>query len=588
MNSLKFLCYWLVFAFLFIACEKHKEIISSGAIVSFQLEASRNPGIITNNVVGDIEGDTIFLNLPAGISLNELVATFTFEGSGITVDGIVQESGVTPNDFDKNLEYVVTDNQGTQRKYTVVVHSAEDKNLVFLTFGLEKSKNTFLKKDYSFSFQDEQWLLELFPSDVKTLVPTFTTNAEKVFVNNVLQSENTTPVDFSSPVVYTLVSAEGLKNDIVVSVDWRNGIPHIYIETDNNAPIVSRDDYLSGVVKIDGKGTYDDFEATTRIKGRGNSTWQYPKKPYRLKLDGKASVLGLKKAKDWVLLANYLDGVLMLNSVAMKTGALLELGYVNTMIPVDVTINGEYMGNYMLTEQVEVDESRLDIKNGGVLLELDSYFDEDYKYKSAKYDLPVMVKYPELENQQELAPIRAEFNVLEERIADPAFPENDYRDYFDVEAMVNYLMVFDLCGNFEINHPKSVFMHKPQNGKYTMGPLWDFDWAFGYKLEGGPHFTPVDSPLFLDDYIGGRFFGRLMSDPENRALYKKKWNAFKTGKLPLLLQHIDQYADLTEASKEKDYEKWKTGSGDFKGDVLKLKEWLQNRANAIDNNIADY
>ena len=90
------------------------------------------------------------------------------------------------------------------------------------------------------------------------------------------------------------------------------------------------------------------------MKGRGNSTWGYPKKPYRLKLNKKAEICGLGKAKNYVLLANHLDPTLMLNSVAFKIGRLLELPFTNHAIPVDVVLNGIYKGSYLLTEQIEV------------------------------------------------------------------------------------------------------------------------------------------------------------------------------------------------------------------------------------------
>lgn len=130
-------------------------------------------------------------------------------------------------------------------------------------------------------------------------------------------------------------------------------IPHIYIETAGAVDVVSKDNYINGTVRVDGKGVNTDLAINTmRIKGRGNSTWNKPKKPYRIKLDAAASVLGLQSAKDWVLLANWQDYTFMTNAIAMKIGKQLGMPYTNTIIPVDVTINGKYAGNYTLTEQI--------------------------------------------------------------------------------------------------------------------------------------------------------------------------------------------------------------------------------------------
>ena len=83
-------------------------------------------------------------------------------------------------------------------------------------------------------------------------------------------------------------------------------IPEIMIEIENHQEVIEKDEYLNATITVHGKGLFPDIPTTTtRIKGRGNSTWGKPKKPYRLKLDTEASILGLGAAKDWVLLANF-------------------------------------------------------------------------------------------------------------------------------------------------------------------------------------------------------------------------------------------------------------------------------------------
>lgn len=97
--------------------------------------------------------------------------------------------------------------------------------------------------------------------------------------------------------------------------------------------------YLNGGLRIEGQSKYENLVIDSRIKGRGNSTWGWPKKPYKMKLSSKASILGLLPEKDWVLLADYQDGPHLLNAVAFKIGRLLEMPFTNTIIPVELTIN---------------------------------------------------------------------------------------------------------------------------------------------------------------------------------------------------------------------------------------------------------
>src|SRR5699024_3239291 len=101
-------------------------------------------------------------------------------------------------------------------------------------------------------------------------------------------------------------------------------IPHIYVDVDGNQEIDSKENYFPATVTIDGKEIYDDFEGRTGIRGRGNTTWTYPKKPYRMKLDEKTSLFGLPSYKNWILLAEYLDGSMLYNSVPFEMGRMLE------------------------------------------------------------------------------------------------------------------------------------------------------------------------------------------------------------------------------------------------------------------------
>ena len=426
------------------------------------------------------------------------------------------------------------------------------------------------------------------------LVATFSFKGEKVLVGTATQTSAETANDFSKPVTYVVYAEDGSTRSYKIEISVAeeppvvSGVAHIFIQTDG-AVLVLTKDYLDGDIKIEAIGDHPAFEAPTRIKGRGNSTWGYEKKPYKIKLDDKASILGFKEAKEFVLLANFLDGTLMLNAVAMKAGQLIDLPYTNTVVPVDLTINGVYMGSYSLTEQVEVHENRVPVKDGGVLLELDTYFDEPFKFTSSAYRLPVMLKYPALEDYSsseastELAEIRAEFETMEQLVMATSFPDNGYSDKIDRESLVKFLIVYNLTDNEEINHPKSIYMHKAKNGKYTMGPLWDFDWAYGYE-QGNKHFDSYSHPLFWANRpsSGNVFFTRFLQDPEIKRLYKQYWSEFRSTQFPKLMSYVADYAEAISESKQRDYLKWKTG-GVFAQDVAKLKSWLENRASYMDS-----
>jgi spore coat protein CotH len=200
-----------------------------------------------------------------------------------------------------------------------------------------------------------------------------------------------------------------------------------------------------------------------------------------------------------------------------------------------------------------------------------------------------MIKEPSLSNQTEVAAYKTDFEQLENLVVAASFPNNNYKDYIDVESLVNYLIVYHLTDNEEINHPKSTYMHKTQGGKYIMGPIWDFDWAYG--RESGAYFgSTYTRPLFwsANTSAGTKFFSRFMLDPAIKTIYKQKWTAFKASKLSVLLTFVDEYAALIETSQKADYAIWGRGSGNFKNDVTQLRQWLTNRANQIDSYVSSF
>lgn len=574
-------------------CEKEEILSNAKEIEVFKIEASLNSEVLKKDIEGVIEEGKITLHIPKEIDLTNLIATFTYNGKEVLVGSKPQESTVTTNDFSNNLVYTIKAEDGSHADYSIIIEAIDDLGLIIESFSFKKEHNPGLHRDYELKIEESN-IIKKVRSKEKQLVPTFNTKAVKVTVNGVPQESGKTSIDLSSPVTYTLTSEYGTQKEYVVNIEWETGIPHLYIVTENNAPVNSKDDYVQATLKLDGADMYDDYEGTTRIRGRGNSTWGMPKKPYRLKLDNKASLLGLSAEKDWILLANYLDGTLMLNAIASKAAQLLEMPYTNTMIPVDVTLNGEYMGNYMFTEHKEVEKNRIDVTNDGILLELDTYFDEDWQFKSEHYELPVMIQYPELEDYSfeeatiEKNKIMIDFQAMEDAIFDPSFPNNNYLDYIDVDALVNYLIVYNLTRNVEINHPKSTYIHKQKDGKYMMGPIWDFDWAFDYNGVD-TYFQSYTGSLFRGgNEIGTRFFSRFLEDPVIQDLYRERWNQFKLNKLPELLSYINEYAAMIEISHAMNYQKWQRGSGDIKDDLDKLRTWIENRASYIDDYVIDF
>ena len=572
---------------LFSACKDEEPSISSTKeLLNFSILKSDNQGKVANDVEASIQGSVITLPLDKYDDLKSLIAVFEYNGKSITINGVEQESGVTSNDYSQPLVFTVEAEDGSKQQYTVEI-ALKDTG-VLSAFRFLKKNNAFLTADVS-SFIGEESIIPLVTFSQSELIPTFTTNAVKVLVDEVEQKSGMTKNDFSSPVVYQFIMRNGETFQYTVKAEFLlSAIPELTITTTDPsiAEIPSKDYYLEGTLAVNGRGGYEDYTGKTEIKGRGNSTWGYPKKPYRLKLNKKAEICGLGKAKNYVLLANHLDPTLMLNSVAFKIGRLLELPFTNHAIPVDVVLNGIYKGSYLLTEQIEVKENRVDLdENNSVMWELDSYWDDEPKFKSTAFNLPVMVKDPDLTTEQ-FEYWKKDFNAFTTQFAKEPLEGNSYVDMIDIESVAKFLITFNLVHNMEINHPKSVFLHKEGNGKYVMGPIWDFDWAYDYEGTSN-HFGRYNTPLFSSSMngVGTAFFQRFLQDSRVKAIYKRTWQDFKNNKLDALLQYVDDYAVMLKPSVERNSELWEnTRSFDTK--VKELKTWLRNRADYIDSEVS--
>lgn len=389
-------------------------------------------------------------------------------------------------------------------------------------------------------------------------------------------------------------------NIYTVNTNWLtdNGqVPRIDIDIDNGLFVTSKNYYLNANFKITGYGVFDDFEDSVQIKGRGNTTWGYSKKPYRLKFAEKVKPFGLTKGKSWVLLANAQRGALMANAIAMKAGQLIGTKYTNHIIPVELYMNGEYMGNYMFTEKVGIANNSVDIDEDlGYLLELDDYYDETYKFKSSNYNLPVNIKEPDLTEyadsvaQEKFDAIQNDFNSFESKLySGGAF---SIENYIDVDAFARFMLTNDIVLNQELCHPKSTYLWKEDlsstNSKIIFGPLWDFDWAFGYESTAAYCYAPATSSVFkssMSEKAGYKFFSDMRSNNTVKQHYYNVWKEFIEKKhIQELIEYLDDYYEFAHKSFEHNYEIWYDGWG-YNSDVDRMQVWLTDRINHLDDNI---
>lgn len=453
----------------------------------------------------------------------------------------------------------------------------------------------------------------------KRLTPTFTLNDNNalVYVDGILQSPRPARLRFDKDIYYVL-SRRGcrilLPQDeqdgggyvwkpygriVRVHADWltdKAKVPAVYINTSDGLAVTSKDYYKDAEIIIDGQGIFPSMDTTyVQIKGRGNSTWNKPKKPYRLKFTEKEKPLGMTKGKSWVLLANNQAGSLLSNAVGMKAANLVGIVSAGHIVPVDLYMNGTYLGNYNFTEKVGFSNNSIDLddESAAALLELDTYYDDPVgqKFRTSYYSLPVNIKEPEFSEgttRLTLNSISSDFN----RFLSNLYFRRDISQQVDIEQLARFLMFNELIVNYEFFHPKSIFCFRENfesdSSKYVFGPAWDFDWCFGYEN---------NTNYFTGDATADYWTGKPSFEAYNfvrdlrfkyaplQDIYYVQWDRFVQNGLQELCEYAQDFYDFAHNSFDSNAKIWGDYT-DYKWQAQAAAQWLQSRVWHIYDDIA--
>lgn len=326
------------------------------------------------------------------------------------------------------------------------------------------------------------------------------------------------------------------------------GLPVTIINTPNNQEITSKEEYVeNSLMTILQTDISDEFCELANMKGRGNSTWAQPKKPYAIKFNKKQSLLSLPDDKSWVLLANYLDPTLLRNDLAFYMGhELTSLDWTPHYQQVDLMLNGQYKGIYQLGEKVKISKKRVNVGDDGFLMEVDTRAtqEEDARYFYVNnISVPVNIKDPEVEYDDE------DYNYAKSYMeaTDAALfannfidPEEGWQKYMDMDSFVDWYLINEIAKNNDGIFYSSCYMNLKRGGKLKMGPLWDFDIAFGgYPWEPrASEISNVVENFYIKDV---KWFKRLFQDPAFVARVKERFNEIYAQR-QTIFDHIDENA----------------------------------------------
>ena len=459
---------------------------------------------------------------------------------------------------------------------------SSDKELKSLS--LKKSKNSGLANDITFTFDSKtntfsaMYLKWIDKTNPEMLVPEFDMEGVSVMVNGQEVESGKTAVSFADDFTVSVVAEDGSAVEYKVTFNCpqiNTELPVLHMKPDYL--INSKDNYVQTYIELydktpesTGEGWWDSAEkGKIEMRGRGNSTWGLPKKPFRMKFTEKFSPIGLNHAKEksWVILAQDMDKSLLRTHLAFEYSRILFnpsenyhhekavlftpcSKFINVYLTGQYydsstgrtrTMDGEYLGVYQMSDQVQRADGRIAVDKlkasdgadpekitGGYVLEADLHEGNHYTNKGIKFTY----KYPEDDDYDQ-----AQYNYISNYLneAEAALygsnykdPENGWRKYFDEKTLADFIIVKEFVG--DLDGYTSTYIYKRRGcEKIFFGPIWDCDkgWNNDKRV---PHYEyqPLQSLMiyagfWMPPYVSNDWFQRLWTDETFRAFVAKRW-----------------------------------------------------------------
>jgi hypothetical protein len=368
---------------------------------------------------------------------------------------------------------------------------------------------------------------------------------------------------------------------------------------------------------------FNDYDGRISIEKRGSSSLMFPKNNYSLETQDSIGenlnvpLLGLPQENDWVLHGPYSDKTLMRNVLTFRLANDLG-GYASRTRYCELFLNNEYRGVYVLMEKIKRDRNRVAIASldaddlsgdsltGGYVIKIDWYEGSGQGWTShySDEDIHFAFHHPPADRLEDVQKeyIEDYMSIFEETLTGSGFrdEETGYRKYIHTPSFIDYFIVNEFNRNVD-GFSISVYLHKERDsrgGLLRMGPVWDFNLAYGNQYEGdfwSPEGWVRDHWLDPVPF----WWDRLLEDPEYVEQLNCRWQALRNDLLSLdrVYGLIDAYVEEMGPAVDRNFERW-----DVLGEVIwpnyepfvgetyaeeigNLKWWIAQRVEWLDEHM---
>lgn len=373
------------------------------------------------------------------------------------------------------------------------------------------------------------------------------------------------------------------------------GLPYISIETKDGKDILDESTLKEAYVRVienPDSPTFSDY-FNCSIRGHGNSTWEAPKKPYALKFDNKVSFFSFPSNKSWLLIANHYDTTMIRNHIVHYISTLSNLSYTPRNKFIELILNHKHKGTYQLYEKIKVSKSRVNIGDNDFLLELENHARNKDVYFSVEHlDQPIKIHSPDISTKDSnYMYIKNTLDQIDSILFSNNFLNDStgYKKYIDIDALVEWYVFAEITKN--VSSRANWYMTYERNGYLKMGPLWDYDLAFGNTPWG------IEANHIPDFWINTLpWFNRFLQDS---IFVKKAINRFEYfyGLKDDIMSKIDETAQKIKPAAVYNNELWTVFDCDscstekvqkmYDSHVEKMKIWLEKRFEWLKDNFTE-
>ena len=359
------------------------------------------------------------------------------------------------------------------------------------------------------------------------------------------------------------------------------GLPRLVIETANRRAIADCETEVPARAQIWGATAPEGDITALTIRGRGNSSWDMPKKSYKIEFAQKQPVLDMPANRDWALIANYADKSMLKNFLMFKLSSALGLYYTPRNAFVELYINKSYYGVYQLTETIKVDENRVNIPKEGnsYLAELDFNHKDDEPFVTTSLEMPIRIHSPKNASDSVIAAFSKQIDNFESYLVNRQTSDSvGLEKWLAVDDYIKHFWIQEFSRNNDAAFYSSIYFSWIENGPIRMGPVWDFDLAFG-----GHKIDSLNTPegWLARDLLWNHF---LFKDSSFVSRLNDFW-AQNRHQFAAVLDTIDVYSSALAMAASNNYRRWDVLTTTYDDAIDELKAWIQRRSAWIDQQV---